>query len=114
MAKIQIRTRNEQHQKYATKKQWENSGAAAHSGKCDGILWDETETVKIEKNKFDRKVREALEIQRHKCGPTAGGMNIDIGSYVRTQFWTPFFKYHRKVTSVTANVTSNTNDDTIV
>ena len=93
--KLQIHTRIEQHQAYVRKEQWEKSGAASHSRTCDGLLWNKTETVKIEKNRFDRRVREALEIQYNKCGPNTGGMNLDIGQYVKTQFWTPFFRYLR-------------------
>ena len=51
---------------------------------------------KIEKNKFDRKVREALEIQYNSCGPGNGGMNLDDGKYVTTKFWTPYFASKRK------------------
>ena len=49
-----------------------------------------------ETNRFERKVREVLEIQYHKCGPKKGGMNLDDGQYVTTKFWTPHFKYLRK------------------
>ena len=103
--KMQIRTRNDQHQESMRKEQWENSGAAAHSRTCDGIQWDNTETLKVERRRFDRKVRETLEIQSHKCGPEKGGMNLDNGFYVKTLFWTPFFTYLRK--SRTNRVTSN-------
>ena len=115
--KLQIRTRNEQHQDYVAKEQWEKSGAAFHSRTCDGIIWDQIETLKTEGNRFDRKVREALEIQYYKCGPTNGGMNIDNGHYLKTLFWTPFFTNLRKsrktritsnnVPSSEANATSN-------
>ena len=52
-------------------------------------------TIKVESNRFDRKVREALEIQHQKCGPSERGINLDDGQYVTTNFWTPFFKYLR-------------------
>lgn len=119
--KIQIRSRNKQHQESARKRQWENSGAAAHSKDCDGIQWGETTTLKRENKRFEREVREALEIQRHKSGPAAGGMNVDDGRYVKTQFWKPFFKFlrnstgQRNVTSdTTSNLTSNANDNNAV
>ena len=60
------------------------------------ILWEQTDTIKSEMNRFDRKVREALEIQYHKCGPKDGSMNLDMRQYVKTLFWTPFFSHLRK------------------
>ena len=53
-------------------------------------------TVAVVNNKFERKVREALEIQKHDCYYTKGGMNQDKGQYVNTTFWLPFMKYLRK------------------
>ena len=38
------------------------------------------------KLKRDLRIREALEIQRHNCGP-GQGMNEDWGSYVKTTQW---------------------------
>ena len=52
-------------------------------------------TIKVEPNRFDRKVREALETQHHECGPSKGGINLDDSQYVTTKLWTPFFKYLR-------------------
>ena len=95
------------------KEQWENSAPALHQKDCDGtILWEQTETLKVETNRFDRKVREACEIQYHKCGPKDGGMNLDMGQYVKTQFWTPFFRYlkgnkERMTTLPTARIEAN-------
>ena len=62
-----------------------------------------------EKQRFDRKVWEAFEIQYHKCGPDNGGMNIDNGQYVKTLFWTPFLNHLRKSRrTITSNIaTSN-------
>ena len=51
---------------------------------------------KLLKLRFYRKVRESLEIQLNKCGPSEGGMNLHNGQYVDTKFWTPFFDYVRK------------------
>ena len=107
--KLQIRTRNKQHHDYARREKWDMSGAALHSKVCDGLRWDQTETVKIEKNRFDRRVREALEIQYNKCGPKNGGMNLDIGQYVKTQFWTPLFSYLRKNSATSNNDESEAN-----
>ena len=105
--KLQIRSRNKEHQEYVTKKQWEKSGAANHSRECDGIEWDKTTTIVKETNRFEREVREALEIQRHQSDPDNGGMNLDNGKWVKTKFWLPFFKSLRN----SRNMTSNTNSD---
>ena len=37
---------------------------------------------------YDIKIREALEIRRHNCGP-GKGLNEDMGSYVKTDIWDP-------------------------
>ena len=48
------------------KEQWQKSALALHKKNCDGdILFDEAKTLKMEHNTFNRKVREALEIQYH-------------------------------------------------
>ena len=66
---------------------------AAHSCQCEGIInFEKTETVKIIYNRFDRKVRETLEIQSNDCHYSKGGMNADKGQYVTTNFGMPFFR----------------------
>ena len=66
-----------------------------------GMILDVTHTS-------DQSVREALEIQRERCGPERGGMNIDLGKWVKTTFWLPFFKNLRITTSNKENrVTSD-------
>ena len=74
------------------------TNVAAHAKTCNNgtIDWNSVETVKVENNRFNRKVREALEIQYNKCGPKQGGYNLDDGQYVKTQVWTPFFDFLRK------------------
>ena len=90
--KMKISSRNAQHQECMRKEKWDNSAVALHSRNCQGeIDFENTETVKVIYNKFDRKVREALEIQLNECGPKKGGMNFDEGQYVSTKFWIPFF-----------------------
>ena len=94
--KTQIRNRIEQHKNCIIKEKWDKSGVALHQRSCDGsIQWDQTKTIKTETNTFERKIRESLEIQYHQCGPKDGGMNLDMGQYVKTAFWTPFFRYQR-------------------
>ena len=95
--KMKVSTRNEQHEESIRKEKWDNSGVVSHSKDCPGnIEFEKTETVKVIYNKFDRKVRESLEIQMHGCHSRDGGMNLDDGQYVNTKFWTPFFQYLRK------------------
>ena len=66
---------------------------SAHSINCTGqIEWENMKTIKVDHNRFDRKVREALEIQHEECGPSEGGINLDDGQYVTTKtFCIPFF-----------------------
>ena len=97
--KFKINSRSLQHQDNVVNKKWDKSAIALHSRTCPGtIQWEETKTVKIEYNRLNRKVREALEIQLNECGPNNGGMNLDEGQYVTTKFWTPFFRYLKKKT----------------
>ena len=70
------------------------SQVAGHSRECSGnIEFDKTETVKVIDNKFDRKVRETLEIQKNDCHISKGGINPDKGKYVSTTFWMPIFNH---------------------
>ena len=95
--KIQIRNRTRQHQDCVEKSNVAQSALAFHRKSCPApIDWDQVKTLKVEPRRFERKVREALEIQRHRCGPKNGGMNLDDGQYVKTLFWTPLFAYLRQ------------------
>ena len=76
----------------------------AHSINCTGqIEWEKMKT-KVEPNRFDRKVREALEMQHQDCGPSKGGINLNDGQYVTTKSWTPFFKYLKRSHYIANNV----------
>ena len=87
-----ISTRIIQHQKSITDGKWESSGISEHAKKCHGhINWNDTETIKIESNQFQRKVRESLEIQNYNSKNE--GMNLDPGNYVTTTFWKPLMKF---------------------
>ena len=67
-----------------TEKNWENSAVALHAQNCQGsIEFEKTKTVKVEYNRFNRKVCKALEIQLNQCGPSEGGMNLDNGQIRR-------------------------------
>ena len=111
--KKQIRSRISEHREYVRKSEWDKSGAAVHSKECDGIKWEEARTITREKNRFEREVREALEIQRNRCGPKNGGMNVDLGKWVNNKFWLPFFTSLDNKTSNTAthHLTSNHNNN---
>ena len=80
-----------QHQEYISKEQWERSGAAQHARTCpSGPDFGSATMLKAESRHFERSVREALEIQRHRSAPKFGGINQDEGQYLKTSFWMPF------------------------
>ena len=92
--KKKINTRILEHQKNTEKCEYDKSALALHSKDCHGqILFEKTETVSVNPKKFERKVREALEIQKHDCYYLDGGMNSDKGQYVETKFWVPLLKH---------------------
>ena len=95
--KKKVSSRAKEHEDNVRKREWDKSAVALHTKNCCGsIKFDETETVAVIFNKFDRKVRETLEIQKHDCHYANGGMNPDKGQYVTTTFWIPFLKHLRK------------------
>ena len=103
--KKQIRTRTEEHQNNIEKGRHEQP-IAHHLHACGcAIDWEKSQTLKVSSNRFEREVREALEIQLHQCGPQRGGMNLDDGRHVTTKFWTPFFQSLRR-----KNFSKNKND----
>ena len=91
-----IATRGKEHQRAAEKGNWHHSGITQHKESCqEEVNWEpEVITTMQNKNKKkltrDLKVREALEIRRHNCGP-GHGLNEDYGAYVRTTMWNPVF-----------------------
>ena len=95
--KARICTRIGQHKGYVEKGQWARSGIASHAQTCEeSPLFDQATTIKQESNRFDRCVREALEIQKNGAMPRLGGINKDDGQYVTTLFWMPFMKHLTK------------------
>ena len=75
---------------------WSHSGLVQHKESCkQPVKWDEPEILATYSNKnknklkFDLKVRESLEIMRHRSGPSDGGLNEDNGAYVKSQAWRP-------------------------
>ena len=95
--KKRISTRLGEHETYIAKEEWKKSGVALHSRLCSGnIEFEKAKTVAVISNKFERKIRETLEIQKHDCFKDDGGMNPDKGKYVTTKFWYPLLKYLKK------------------
>ena len=95
--KKRISTRLGEHKTYIEKEEWKKFGVALHSRQCSGkIEFEKARTVAVIDNKFERKIRETLEIQKHGCFKDDGGMNPDKGKYVTTKFWYPLLKYLKK------------------
>ena len=69
-------------------KKWDSSGVSFHAKTCKvGFDWEDISTLKIEDRRFDRKVREALEIQFRETSPhNEHGLNQDDGQFVTTTF----------------------------
>ena len=92
-----IANRCQEHRKASEKSDWQHSGISQHKEHCSGTVDWENPTVLATmtgKNKkrlaYDLKVREALEIKRHNCGP-GHGLNEDFGAYVKTTQWNSVF-----------------------
>ena len=88
--------RSKEHEAAAKKGNWSHSGLVQHKESCkQPVKWDEPEILATYSNKnknklkFDLKVRESLEIMRHRSGPSDGGLNEDNGAYVKSQAWRP-------------------------
>jgi len=95
--KKRVITRLNEHKSNIEKGQVDKSAVALHKHKCEGqINFEEAETVAVVHNNFNRKIRETLEIQKHDCHVSDGGLNTDKGQYVSTTFWIPLLKYLRK------------------
>ena len=94
---MKTRTRIQQHQKSIVDKKWDLAGISSHAKTCRvGFNWEETTLLKTEERKFDRKVREALEIQLQQTSPHSDhGLNQDDGQYVTTSFWKPMLAHIR-------------------
>ena len=95
---LKVSTRLQQHKKSIEDEKWDLTGITNHAQNCDeGFDWDSAKTLKIDCKKFDRKVREALEIQFQQTSPHSDhGLNQDDGQYVTTGFWKPMFSYLRE------------------
>ena len=85
----------EEHGKAIQKENWPHSGISQHHQTCPEAF-DPANASVIKtmqgKNKkklaYDLRIREALEIRHHQCGP-GKGLNEDMGAYVKTDQWDP-------------------------
>ena len=88
--------RGKEHRTATEKGNWSHSGICQHKENChSNVNWEPEVIVNMSnKNKrkltYNLKVREALEIRCHNCGP-GKGLNEDFGAYVRTTQWNPVF-----------------------
>ena len=63
------------------------SGAAEYAKSCNqGFKFESAKTLRIEQQYMERKVREAVEIRRHRRSGTTV-VNRDSGSYLKTNQW---------------------------
>ena len=94
---LKVSTRVKQHKKNVEDEKWDLSGITNHAKICkEGMKWDDVSLLKMEENKFDRKVREALEIQFRETAPHSDhGLNLDDGQYVTSRFWKPMLSHIR-------------------
>ena len=81
--------------------QWSHSGITQHYQHCHHQFnKDNFEIINKMQGKhkrrlaYDIKIREALEIRQHGCGP-GKGLNEDMGSYIRTDIWDPVLNHIR-------------------
>ena len=86
-----------EHKKASEKGNWPHSGISQHKEHCKEVVdWENPKVLATMNGKskkrlaYDLKVREALEIKRHNCGP-GSGLNEDLGAYVKTTQWNPVF-----------------------
>ena len=85
--KNKVSTRIGQHEKDVFHGRWSMSGAAEHAKVCNqGFKFESANTLKIEQRYMERKVREAVEIRRHRRSGTTV-VNRDSGSYLKTNQW---------------------------
>ena len=90
-----VLTRCIEHQQDSIKGNWESSGATGHTRVPWTIQLVYPTKIAIMSNLYKRKLREALEINRHKplnkTNKTFKVLNRDNGDYVTTKTWKPLF-----------------------
>ena len=95
-SKKRVLTRCIEHQQDSMSGKWESSGATEHTKECHGQFnWLHPKTVRISPYMYERKIREALEINKLKAinekDKTFTVLNRDNGDYVTTNSWKPLF-----------------------
>ena len=85
--KKRVKTRITEHERDVFHGRWSNSGATEHAESCmQNFKWNETATLKIESNYRRRKIRESLEIRRHRRSQETE-VNRDQGKILKSQQW---------------------------
>ena len=85
--KKRIRSRISEHEKDVFHGRWSNSGASEHASTCrQDFNWEEAETLCVESNFRRRKIRESLEIRKHKRSDPVV-VNRDQGGGMSTGQW---------------------------
>ena len=96
-SKKKVLTRCIEHQQDSIKGNWESSGTTEHTKECHGQFnWIYPRTTAVMSNMYERKVCEALEINRLKTlnetDKTFKVLNRDNGDYVTMNSWKPLFR----------------------
>ena len=83
-----------EHQQDNMSGKWESSGATEHTKECHGQFnWLHPKTERISSSMYERKIREALEINKQKTinekDKTFTVLNRDNGDNVSTNSWKP-------------------------
>ena len=88
----------DEHRKAVQNEQWQHSGISQHHQQCTNpVTIENFEPVHNMQDKrkrklaYDLRIREALEIRWHDCGP-GKGLNEDNGAYVKTDIWDPVLR----------------------
>ena len=92
--KKKVRTRLEEHQRDIRNEKWTSTGCSEHASHCTGTFdWNGNATIAVQSNYRLRKIREALEIRRHKTGPDqVMGLNRDSGNICYSNSWNALFQ----------------------
>ena len=85
--KKKIATRINEHEQDVFKGHWEKSGITEHAKDCNqSFLWQDASTLNIETNYRRRKIREAIEIRKHRRSHQLV-TNRDNGTIMKTSQW---------------------------
>ena len=95
-SKWRVLTRCIEHQQDNMSEKWESSGAIEHTKECHGQFhWLHPKTVRIPPYMYERKIREALEINKlrtiNEKDKTFTVLNRNNGDYVTANSWNPLF-----------------------